>query len=55
MCISSPAAGESATGSYEGTVDFEGVNGELTEVSQRRVAGAEVVDGNAYPYRLQLV
>ena len=38
---------------HEGSVDLQHVDGELSQVGQRRVAGAEVVDGHAHPERLQ--
>src|ERR1700722_9870309 len=40
-------------GRDEGTVDLESVDRELLEISQRRVAGAEIVDGNPDAYSLE--
>ncbi len=38
----------------ERAVDLERVDGELAEVGERRVAGAEVVDGDAHAELLDL-
>src|ERR1019366_2131899 len=38
----------------EGSIELDHVDRELTEVSQRRVAGAEVVEGDAHAQRAQL-
>ena len=44
MAVSSPSRGEPL---HEGPVDLERVHREALEVAERRVAGAEVVDGEA--------
>ena len=48
-----PGLGRVGHGGDERAVDLEGVDGELLEIGQRGVAGAEVVDGDADPGRLE--
>jgi hypothetical protein len=40
---------------HEAPVHLEDVDRELAQAGQRRVAGAEVVDGQPHPERLELV
>jgi hypothetical protein len=40
---------------YEGSVDFEELDREALQVAERRVAGAEVVDGEAYAHAVKVL
>ncbi|MDP9397604.1 MAG: hypothetical protein M3P96_07150 [Actinomycetota bacterium] len=49
-----PVLGPPVQAGDEGTVDLQGVDGELLEIGQRRVAGAEVVEGELHAQLLDL-